>query len=140
VSFYTCFDWFKKLRLFSYVLNLRIDVVLKAARAVVIRRFSLNETPLELSKFIYDYLSYFEKFIYFDKYFLNIIIITPDFLLTFFLCFAKNVDSSGKSKWSNSSVLVSTKLKYHIFVINSSKSGFNNLDLIPHTLRKVIFN
>ena len=31
MSFYTCFDWFKKLRLFSYVLNLKIDVVLKAS-------------------------------------------------------------------------------------------------------------
>jgi hypothetical protein len=123
VSFYTCFDWFKKLRLFSYVLNLRIDVVLKAARAVAIRRFSLNETPLELFKFIYDYLSYFEKFIYFDKYFLNIIIITPDFLLTFFLCFAKNVDSSGKSKWSNSSVLVSTKIKISYFCYQQFKIG-----------------
>ena len=49
MSFYTCFDWFKKLRLFSYVLNLKIDVVLKASRAVVIRRFSLNETPLSYS-------------------------------------------------------------------------------------------
>jgi hypothetical protein len=42
MSFYTCFDWFKKLRLFSYVLNLKIDVVLKVSRAVVIGRFSLN--------------------------------------------------------------------------------------------------
>jgi hypothetical protein len=24
MSFYTCFDWFKKLRLFSYVLNLKL--------------------------------------------------------------------------------------------------------------------
>ena len=61
MSFYTCFDWFKKLRLFSYVLNLKIDVVLKASRAVVIRRFSLNEAPLGLFKFISDYLPYFEK-------------------------------------------------------------------------------
>ena len=53
MSFYTCFDWFKKLRLFSYVLNLKIDVVLKA---FVIRRF-----PLGLFKFISDYLPYFEK-------------------------------------------------------------------------------
>ena len=29
--------------LFSYLLNLKIDVVLKASRAVVIRRFSLNK-------------------------------------------------------------------------------------------------
>jgi hypothetical protein len=32
MSCYTCFDWFKKLRLFSYVLNLKTDVVLKASR------------------------------------------------------------------------------------------------------------
>jgi hypothetical protein len=56
MSFYTCFDWFKKLRSF-----LKIDVVLKASRAVVIRRFSLNEAPLGLFKFISDYLPYFEK-------------------------------------------------------------------------------
>jgi hypothetical protein len=36
MSYYTCFDWFEKLRLFVYVLNLKIDVVLKASRAVVI--------------------------------------------------------------------------------------------------------
>ena len=60
-SFYTCFDWFKKLRLFSYILDLKIDVVLKASRAVVIRRFSLNEAPLGLFKFVSDYLPYFEK-------------------------------------------------------------------------------
>jgi hypothetical protein len=57
-----CFDWFEvELRLFSYVLNLKIDVVFKASRAVVIRRFSLNEAPLGLFKFISDYLTYFEK-------------------------------------------------------------------------------
>jgi hypothetical protein len=61
MSFYTCLDWFKKLRLFVYVLNLKIDVVLKALRAVVIRGFSLNEAPLGLFKFISDYLPYFEK-------------------------------------------------------------------------------
>ena len=61
MSFYTCFDWFKKLRSFSYVLNLKIDFVLKASRAVVISRFSLNEAPLGLFKFISDYLPYFEK-------------------------------------------------------------------------------
>jgi hypothetical protein len=61
MSFYTCFDWFKKLSIFSYVLNLKIDIVLKALRAAVIKRFSLNETPLGLFKFISDYLSYFEK-------------------------------------------------------------------------------
>ena len=59
--FYTCFDWFKKLSTFSYVLNLKIDVVPKASRAVVIGRFSLNEAPLGLFKFISDYLPYFEK-------------------------------------------------------------------------------
>jgi hypothetical protein len=56
--FHICFDWFKKLRLFVNVLNLKIDVVLKASRAVVIRWFSLNEAPLELFKFITDYLPY----------------------------------------------------------------------------------
>jgi hypothetical protein len=61
MSFYACFDWFKKLRLFSYVLNLKIDIVLNVSRAVVIRRFSLNEAPLAVFKFISDYLPYFEK-------------------------------------------------------------------------------
>jgi hypothetical protein len=61
MSFYTCFDWFKKLRLFVNVRNRKIDVVLKASRAVVIRWFSLNEAPLGLFKFISDYLPYFEK-------------------------------------------------------------------------------
>jgi hypothetical protein len=61
MSFYTCFDWFKQLRLFSYVLNLKIDIVPKVSRAVVIRRFSLNEAPLGLFKFISEYLPYFEK-------------------------------------------------------------------------------
>jgi hypothetical protein len=60
MSFYTCFDWFKKLRLFVNEWNLKIDVVLKASRAVVIRRFSLNEAPLGLFKFISYYLPYFE--------------------------------------------------------------------------------
>jgi hypothetical protein len=68
MSFYTCFDWFKKLRLFSYVLNLKIDVVLKASRVIVIRRFSLNESPLVLFKFISDYLPYFEKNKYIFQY------------------------------------------------------------------------
>ena len=67
--FYTCFDWFKKLRLFSYVLNLKIDVVLKASRAVVIKRSPLNEAPLGLFKSISDYLPYFEKI----NIFINII-------------------------------------------------------------------
>ena len=61
MSFYTCFDWFKQLRLSSYVPNLKIDVVLKASCAVVIRRFSLNESPLGLYQFISDYLPYFEQ-------------------------------------------------------------------------------
>jgi hypothetical protein len=62
----TCY-WVKKLRLVSYVLNMKIDVALKASRAVVIRRFSLNETPLGLFKCISDYLLYFEKkIIYFS--------------------------------------------------------------------------
>ena len=52
MSFYMCFDWIKKLRLFSYELNLKIDVVLKASRVVDIRRFSLNEAPLRLFKFV----------------------------------------------------------------------------------------
>jgi hypothetical protein len=68
MPFYTCFDWFKKLKLFSYVLNLKIDVFLKASRAVVIRRFSLNEAPLGLFKFISDYLPYFEKNKYIFQY------------------------------------------------------------------------
>jgi len=37
MSFYTCFDWFKKLRLFVNEQNLKIDVVLKASHAIVIR-------------------------------------------------------------------------------------------------------
>jgi hypothetical protein len=61
MSFYTCFDWFKKLSLFVNERNLKIDVVLKASRAVVIMWFSLNEAPLGLFKFISDYLPYFEQ-------------------------------------------------------------------------------
>jgi hypothetical protein len=61
MSFYTCFDWFKKLRLFVNERNMKIDVVLKASRAVVIRWFSLNEAPLGLFKFISDYLPFLEK-------------------------------------------------------------------------------
>ena len=61
MSFYTCFDWSKKLRLFINVQNRKIDVVLEASRAVVIRWFSLNEGPFRLSKFISDYLPYFDK-------------------------------------------------------------------------------
>jgi hypothetical protein len=52
MSFYTCFDWFKKLRLFVNVRNRKINVVLKESRAVIIRWFSLNEAPLGLFKFI----------------------------------------------------------------------------------------
>ena len=37
MSLYTCFYWFKKLRLFVNERNLKIDVVLRASRAVVIR-------------------------------------------------------------------------------------------------------
>jgi hypothetical protein len=61
MSLYTSLDWVIKLRLFSYILNLKIEVVLKASRAILIRRFSLNEAPLGLFKFISDYLPYFEK-------------------------------------------------------------------------------
>jgi hypothetical protein len=61
MSFYTCFDWFKKLRLFVNEQNLRINIVLKTSRAVVIMCFSLNEAHLGLFKFISDYLPYFEK-------------------------------------------------------------------------------
>jgi hypothetical protein len=61
LSFYTCFDWFKKLRLFVNERNLKIDVVLKESCVIVIRRFSLNEALLGLFKFISDCLPYFEK-------------------------------------------------------------------------------
>jgi hypothetical protein len=68
MSFYTSLDWVIKLRLFSYVLNLKIEVVLKASRAILIRRFSLNEAPLGLFKFISYYLPYFEKNLYIFQY------------------------------------------------------------------------
>ena len=68
MSFYTCFDWFKKLRLFVNERNLKIGVVLKASRAVVIRWFSLNEAPLGLFKFISDYLLYLKKNKYIFQY------------------------------------------------------------------------
>ena len=68
MPFYTCFDWFKKLRLFVNERNLKLDVLLKASRAVVIRWFSLNEEPLGLFKFISDYLPYFEKNKYIFQY------------------------------------------------------------------------
>ena len=41
MSFYMCFDWFKKLRLFVNERNLKIDVILKALRAIVIKKFEL---------------------------------------------------------------------------------------------------
>ena len=66
MSFYTCFDRFKKLRLFVNERTQKIDVVLKASRAVVIRGISSNEAHLGLLKFISDYLPYFEKKIYFQ--------------------------------------------------------------------------
>jgi hypothetical protein len=50
MSFYTCFDWFKKLRLFVNVQNIKINVVLK-------RRVPLSSGDL----FSIDYLPYFEK-------------------------------------------------------------------------------
>jgi hypothetical protein len=74
MSFYTCFDWFKQLRLFVNVRNRKIDVVLKASRAVVIRWFSLNEaaplglTYLHLFPIIYNYLTYFENNKYIFQY------------------------------------------------------------------------
>jgi hypothetical protein len=79
MSLYTCFDWFKKLSTFSYVQNLKIDVVPNASRAVVIRRFSLNEAPLGLFKFISDYLPYFEKI----NIFFNIIPVAKKFELIY---------------------------------------------------------
>jgi hypothetical protein len=42
-------------------LELSLLALFKAPCAVVIRRFSLNEAPLGLFKFISDYLPYFEK-------------------------------------------------------------------------------
>jgi hypothetical protein len=61
MSFYTCFDWFKKLRLFVYVLNLKIDVFSRRRVPLSSGDFSLNEAPLGLFKFISNYLPYFEK-------------------------------------------------------------------------------
>jgi len=69
MSFYTCFDWFKKLRLFVNERNLKIDFVLKARRVPLSSGgFFLNEAPLGLFKFISDYLPYFEKNIYIFQY------------------------------------------------------------------------
>ena len=67
MSFYTCFDWFKKLRLFVNERNLKVNFVLKASHAVVIRSFALN-APLVLTKFISVYLPYFEKNKYIVQY------------------------------------------------------------------------
>ena len=68
MSFYTCLDWLKMLRLFVNVWNREIDVVFKALRAVVIRGFSLNEAPLGLFRFISDYLLYLGKKLYIFQY------------------------------------------------------------------------
>ena len=68
MAFYTCVDWFKKLRLFVNERNLNIDVVLKASPAIVIRWFSINEAPLGVFKFISYYLPYFEKKLYIFQY------------------------------------------------------------------------
>ena len=70
MSFYTCLDWFKKLMLFSYVLNLKINIIFKASRAVVIRRFSLYEVPLGLFKKKFRLFALFRKII---NIFFNII-------------------------------------------------------------------
>ena len=83
MSFYTCFEWFKKLRLFSYVRNLKLDVVLKALRAVVIGWFSLNEAPLRLFKFISDYLPYFEKINIFFNIITKKVLIYKDWMQLF---------------------------------------------------------
>jgi hypothetical protein len=67
IAFYSVQEEITSIRL-SYVLSLKIDFALKASHAVVIRRFSLNETPLVLFKFISDYLPYFEKInIFFNR-------------------------------------------------------------------------
>jgi hypothetical protein len=69
MSFYTCFDWLKNLRLFVNERNLKIDVVLKASRAVRCHQvISLNEAPLGLFKSISDYLPYFENNKYIFQY------------------------------------------------------------------------
>jgi hypothetical protein len=71
MSFYMCFDWFKKLRLFSYVLeseNRRRSQGVACRCHLFFRRFSLNEAPLGLFKFISDYLPYFEKNKYIFQY------------------------------------------------------------------------
>ena len=71
MSFYTCFDWFTKLRLFVNVRNMKINVVPKASRAVVIGWFSLNEATSGLFRFISDYLPYLKnKYILIDRNYL----------------------------------------------------------------------
>jgi hypothetical protein len=105
MSFYTCFVWFKKLRLFVNEQNLKIDVVLKASCAVVIRWFSLNEAPLGLFKFISDYLPYFEKI----NIFFNII--TKKFELIYkdwsklFVWFIRNNLNQVISSWTEQTFL-----------------------------------
>jgi hypothetical protein len=42
MSFYTCFDWFKKLRLFVNERNVKIDVVLKASIHILYRFFLIQ--------------------------------------------------------------------------------------------------
>jgi hypothetical protein len=61
MSFYTYFDWFKKLRLFVNVRNLKIKSFSRRRVPLSSGCFSLNEAPLGLFKFISDYLPYFEK-------------------------------------------------------------------------------
>jgi hypothetical protein len=59
MSFYTCFDWFKELRLFSNERNMKIDVVLKGFECRCHQVIFFK--PLGLFKFISDYLPYFER-------------------------------------------------------------------------------
>ena len=58
---YTCFDRFKKLVIFQCTesKNRRRSQGVECCGHVV--NFSLNEAPLELFKFISDYMLYFEK-------------------------------------------------------------------------------
>jgi hypothetical protein len=59
MSFYTCFDWFKKLRLFVNVRNRKIDVVLKASRVnCFINMMTLQEYELVLQVHIIVVSSY----------------------------------------------------------------------------------
>jgi hypothetical protein len=82
-SIYLCLSLYCKFYILieptKNVLNLKIDVVLKASCAIVIRRFSLNEAPLGLFKFISDYLPYFEKInIFFNIIAKKIVLIYKD--------------------------------------------------------------